>query len=97
MDRAEVIDKLSRHVGDIRTRFGVVRLRLFGSVARGEATAASDVDVLVGFDGPATYDRYFGLKFFLEDLLGRKVDLVTEKALRSDLSKAVLREAILVA
>jgi len=97
MDRAEVIDTLSRHVGEMRTRFGVVRLRLFGSVARGEATEASDVDILVGFEGPATYDRYFGLKFFLEDTLGRRIDLVTERALRAELRKAVLGEAILVA
>ena len=97
MQRAEVIDKLSERVSEMRTRFGVVRLRLFGSVARDEATAASDVDLLVAFDGSTTYDRYFGLKFFLEDLLGCPIDLVTETALRPELRNAVLGEAILVA
>jgi predicted nucleotidyltransferase len=81
----------------MRSRFGVLRLRIFGSVARDEAGAQSDVDVLVSFDGPATFDRYFGLKFFLEDLLGAQVDLVSEKALRPELRSAVLGEAILVA
>ena len=49
--------------------FGVHDLALFGSVARDEAGTSSDVDILVSFDGPATADRYFGLQFFLEDLL----------------------------
>jgi predicted nucleotidyltransferase len=97
MHRDEVIDRLSASVSEMRARFGVVRLRLFGSVARGEATDHSDVDVLVGFDGPATFDRYFGLKFFLEDLLGCPIDLVTETALRAELRDAVLNEAIHVA
>ena len=52
---------------------------------RGSARADSDVDILVSFDGPATSSRYFGVQFFLEDLLGRRVDLVTDKALRPEL------------
>lgn len=77
-------------------RYGVTRLALFGSVARGTSVADSDIDVLVGFDGPATSERYFGVLFYLEDLLGRSVELVPEKALRAELRPHVEREALRV-
>jgi predicted nucleotidyltransferase len=79
----------------VRT-FGVVSLRLFGSAARDELRDDSDVDVLVKCTTAATYTRYTGLKFFLEDLLGRQVDLVTTKALRQEFRLAVEQEAISV-
>jgi hypothetical protein len=69
-------------------------LALFGSTARDEAGQHSDVDILVAFDGPATSAQYFGLLFYLEDRLGRPVDLVTEKALRPELRPYIEREAI---
>ena len=75
-------------------RFGVTRLALFGSTVRDEAQPDSDVDIVVGFDGPATSARYFGVQFCLEDALGRSVDLVTEKALRSELRPYIEREAV---
>ena len=81
----------------MRARFGVKRLALFGSVARDEARPDSDVDVLVEFDGPATLDRYMGLKFQLEDALGARVDLVTTTGLKSRARPVVEREAIDVA
>lgn len=55
------------------------------------------MDLLVAFEGLPTFDRYMGLKLFLEDLLGRRVDLVTEDALRPELRPAIEREAIRVA
>lgn len=75
-------------------RFGVTQMALFGSTARDDAGDNSDVDILVGFDGPATSARYFGVQFYLEDLLGCPVDLVTEKALRSELRPFVEKDAI---
>ena len=54
----------------------------------------SDVDVVVSFDGPATSSRYFGVQFYLEDLLHTPVDLVTEKAMRPELRSYIEREAI---
>jgi predicted nucleotidyltransferase len=75
MDRDEILALLSRHKPDMQQRFGVRSLALFGSRARGQAQADSDVDLLVEFDGPASSARYFGLQFFLEDLLGSPVDL----------------------
>ena len=71
-------------------------LAVFGTVARGEAGPDSAVDILVEFEGRATFDRYMGLKFFLEDLLGRRVDLVTRKALKPRLRPYVEQEAIYV-
>jgi uncharacterized protein len=74
--------------------FGVYSLALFGSVARGEATENSDLDFLVEFEGMATFDRYMDLKFFLEDLFNKPVDLVTKRSLKPQISQTVLAEAI---
>ncbi|AGF53665.1 ssl8005 (plasmid) [Synechocystis sp. PCC 6803] len=96
MKRQSVLQLLSQSKADLQARFGVTRLALFGSTARDEAGPHSDVDILVGFDGPATSHRYFGVQFYLEDLLGCAVDLVTEKALRPELHPYVERERIYV-
>ncbi len=96
MDRAQVLELLSRHKAVLAERFGLTELALFGSTARGTARADSDIDVLVAFDGPATSKRYFGVQFYLEDLLGRPVDLVTQRALRPELRPHVEREALRV-
>ena len=77
--------------------FDVMHLRLFGSAARDQLRDDSDVDVLVEFNAAATYSRYMGLKFYLEDLLGRRVDLVTTKGLRREFRPTVEQEAIVVA
>jgi predicted nucleotidyltransferase len=97
MERAEAVRLLTRHKPILVQRFGVRRLALFGSMARDAARPDSDVDVLVGFDGPATPEAYFGVQFYLEDLLGHPVDLVTERALRSELRPYVERDAIPIA
>lgn len=96
MDRTRALQLLRAHKPTLAERFGVTRLALFGSVARDTAGPASDVDVLVAFDGPATSARYFGVQFYLEDLLGCAVDLVTEKALRARLRPYVERDAVSV-
>ena len=82
---------------EIVSRFGVRQLRLFGSTARDEAREDSDVDVLVEFEGPATFRGYFGLLHFLEDKFGTSVDLVTEKGLRKEVRPYVEKDAIRVA
>lgn len=89
--------ELGRLLPTVRERFGVRELAVFGSVARGEATAASDLDVLVDFEGPATFDRFMGLKLFLEDAFGRRVDLVTRPALKPRIRDRILAEARRVA
>ena len=96
MTREEIVRTLKVHAADVAS-FGVRSLALFGSVARGEDLPDSDVDVLVAFEGQTTFDRYFDLKFWLEDLLGRSVDLVTEKSLRPELAPEVRKDALHVA
>ena len=94
MTRDEALTLLRAHKAVVVERFGVTGLALFGSTVRDEASDGSDVDVLVHFDGPATSKRYFGLQFYLEDLLGHPVDLVTHKALRQELRPYVEAEAV---
>lgn len=94
MNKQQAIQSLTNSKTLLSQRFGVSRLALFGSTVRDTATELSDVDVLVSFDGAATSQRYFGVQFYLEDLLGCPVDLVTEKALRAELRQHIEREAI---
>jgi len=94
MKKENVLKQLKTHLSEIKQKFGVRELALFGSTSRGTATVKSDIDILVSFDGPANSQRYFGLQFYLEDLLGTPVDLVTDKALRPELRPHVEREAI---
>ena len=96
MDRANALQLLKAHKAELIERFGVARLALFGSTARNTAGPHSDVDVLVAFDGPAASARYFGVQFYLEEVLGQRIDLVTEKALRERLRPDIERDAIAV-
>ncbi|ATG89829.1 nucleotidyltransferase family protein [Methylomonas koyamae] len=93
MKRDHTLSVLKQNKPALVERFGVTRLALFGSTVRDAARDDSDVDILVEFDGPATSARYFGVQFYLEDLLGCPVDLVTEKALRAELRPFIEREA----
>lgn len=94
MNRTEALNRLRAHRDDLAKAFGVEDIAVFGSTARDDAAAGSDIDILVRFDGPATSKRYFGLQFYLEDLLDCPVDLVTDKALRPELRPFVEREAV---
>ena len=96
MDKKRALELLTSSKPELQARYGVTRLALFGSTARDTATSNSDIDVLVAFDGPATSKRYFGVQFYLEDLLGCPVDLVTEKALRPELRPSIEREQVRV-
>jgi predicted nucleotidyltransferase len=96
MGRDDVLTLLAAHRGEIE-RLGVGSLRLFGSVARGEASADSDVDLLVSFRETPTFSGYMKLRIFLEDLLGARVDLITESGLREGVRPFVEKEAIRVA
>jgi len=96
MNRTHVLELLSRSKPILAARYGVTQLALFGSTARDTARSDSDIDILVAFDGPATSERYFGVQFYLEDLYGCSVDLVTEKALRAELRPFIEKEAMRV-
>ena len=94
MTRDEVLNVLRAHKATLAQRFGVTKLALFGSIVRDQATDDSDVDILVRFDSPATSKRYFGVQFYIEDLLGRPVDLVTDKALRAEMRPYIEHEMV---
>ena len=94
MKRDTVLNELRTHKATLAVLYGVTKLALFGSYARDQATDNSDIDVVVHFDSPATSERYFGVQFYLEDLLGCPVDLVTDKALRAELRPYVEREMV---
>ncbi|MEW6350531.1 MAG: nucleotidyltransferase family protein [Thermodesulfobacteriota bacterium] len=73
--------------------FGVKRLGLFGSFARGHAREDSDVDLLVEFEeGRKTFDAFMQLAFFLEDLFGRRVELITPESLSPFIGPHILQE-----
>ena len=80
----------------IAGKYGARRVRVFGSVARGEADAESDVDFLVELDPGRSLLDLGGLQFELEALLGRPVDVVTERGLKARIREQVLREAVAV-
>ena len=96
MRKSEVLALLREHKPVMAERFGVLELALFGSTIRDEARPDSDVDILVRFDRPTDPECYFGVQFYIEDLLGRPVDLVTDKALRAELRPYVEAEAVRV-
>ena len=83
-----------RSKAGLQRRVGVGRLFLFSASARAAATGQSDPDIRDAVDGPASAERYFGVQFYLEDLLGCPVDLVTEKALRPELRPFVEQERV---
>lgn len=93
----EALNILQTHKEEITHRFGVKHLALFGSTARDEAREDSDVDVLVEFDGPATFHGYFDLQFYLEDLFQKEVDLVCADSVRSRIKPYIEKEPLYVA
>jgi hypothetical protein len=78
-------------------KFGVIEIAIFGSYARGEQRKDSDVDLIVDFkEGWKTFDNYMNLKFYLEELFGKKVDLVIKSAINSRMKPFIIEEAIYV-
>ena len=94
MKRDQVIKQLQKVQDQLAHQFGITSLTLFGSLARDESTPTSDVDLLVEFSAPLTYDRYIYAKFFLEDLLGCPVDLVIPDTLKLGIRSQVEKEAV---
>src|SRR5690348_11332522 len=78
----------------IASHYGAYNVRIFGSVARGEADEQSDIDFLVNMEPGRSLLDLCGLLIDLEELLGCKVDVVTEKGLRNRIRESVLKEAV---
>jgi predicted nucleotidyltransferase len=97
MNRDQVLSVLGQHRDEMQRRFAVKDLSLFGSAARDELRDTSDIDVLVEFDGPATFDGYMGLKDYLEAIFGVKVDLATEAMVKPRLWQQIEKDLLRVA
>jgi uncharacterized protein len=96
MEREQILQILHDQLEELR-RMGVRSMALFGSAVRGELHNESDIDLLVDLEPPYTYDRYIHVKFFLEDLLQRPVDLVVADTIKDRIRPEIEREAIYVA
>ncbi len=83
---------LQAHKEELRKKYGVKRIGVFGSYSRGEQRGGSDVGVLIEFERPVGFMDFIRLQEYLESLLGVKVDLVTKGALKRRIRKQVLRE-----
>ncbi len=89
----EIIEYLRESSDRLRREYGVTRIGVFGSVARGDASEGSDLDVIVDMEDPS-FDRYMDLKFDLEDRFGIPVDVVLRDTLKARLRPVVEREAM---
>jgi predicted nucleotidyltransferase len=93
-NREKILDLLNSQSAALKTKYSVKSLSVFGSMARGDDQDGSDVDVLVVFEGKATFDNFMGLKLDLEDLFGTRVDLLTPKCLSPAIHDEIRKEAI---
>ncbi|BAW97952.1 DNA polymerase beta domain protein (plasmid) [[Synechococcus] sp. NIES-970] len=93
LNRDWVLQQLALHRPELE-QMGVTSLRLFGSVARNEATEGSDLDFLVEFENIPSLFELLAVRYFLEDLFGCKVDLGMEQSLREHLREPVLEDVI---
>ena len=96
MDIAALLEEKKKEIREIAAKHGARNVRVFGSVARGEARLDSDVDLLVDMDPGRTLFDMGGLVMELRDLLGLQVDIVTERGLKARIRDRVLKEAELL-
>ena len=87
------IETIKKHKAEIRKRYGVKKIGVFGSHVRGEETETSDVDLLVEFEKP-TFDNFMDLLFFLEDLFGKDVDLITTRGMSPYIGPSIEKEVV---
>ncbi len=95
--RNRLISILKRNLPEIKERFKVKEIGIFGSRIKGTAKHKSDIDILVEFEeGNKTFDNYMELKFYLEELFGYSVDLVIKSAVRKELKPYIFSEVVYV-
>ena len=93
MNRDQIIEFLRANKDEFARRFSVRKIGLFGSIARGEGDAGSDIDILVDMENP-TFDQYMDLKFHLENVLGGTVDLVLLSTIKPRLKPIIANEVV---
>lgn len=96
LTRDEALRILRAHKSELAESFGVQELALFGSTVRNEADAESDVDILVGYDELPDWKTYFAVGPYLEQVLGRRIDVCSFRELRPELRASVQAEAVRV-
>lgn len=97
MKRLEEIKEILRnHKVEIKEKFRVKEIGIFGSYVRGEQKEFSDIDILVEFEAPVDFFTFLDLEEFLTKLLDVKVDLVMKKALKRDIGQYILKEVLYV-
>ena len=92
----EILDVLRGLMPELEGRYNVKTIGLFGSALRGEQSSKSDIDVLVEFREPIGFFKFLELEEFLSERLGGKVDLVSKKALKPEIGRAILAEVVMV-
>jgi len=92
----EIKEALKKHKGELRERFRVKEIGVFGSYVKGEQKKASDIDILVEFEEPIGLFEFMDLEENLSTLLGTKVDLVSKKALKPRIGEHILKEVVYI-
>jgi len=92
----EVKEIIQKHKKELKEKYGVKEISIFGSLVREEAREDSDVDILVEFEKPTGFFKFLELEEYLSNLIGRKVDLVSKKALKPHIGKYILEEVVTV-
>ena len=94
MDKIELLRLRKREILTVAQKYGAKNIRIFGSVARGQASSESDIDLLVELEPGRSIFDLGGLLYELTELLNVEVDVITEKGLRKRFREQVLREAV---
>lgn len=88
-----IVIKLQAELPNIKSRYNVITLEVFGSFVRGEQNAKSDLDILITFSKPPSLFKFIELEDYLSKLLGVKVDLVMKSSLKPNIGKRIISEA----
>jgi len=96
MTKISILKFLQHHRNELRENFGVIKIGLFGSYARDEATSQSDIDIAVEIESSNSFRSFFDLLYFLEDGLRNKVDLGIEHSIKPIVKQSVMKDIIYV-
>lgn len=88
------LDLINQNFEELKSHFGVKKIAIFGSIARGESTKRSDIDIIVELNKSVGFFAFIKLEEYLQQILGKKVDLATKESLKPAIKKTVLKEAI---
>ncbi|MHA1370653.1 MAG: nucleotidyltransferase family protein [Promethearchaeota archaeon] len=92
----EIKEIIKKHKKTLKEKYHIKEIGIFGSFVRGEAKEDSDVDILVEFEKPIGFFKFLQLEEYLSDLIGKKVDLVSKKALKPHIGKYILEEVVII-